>query len=97
MEILNRPKLEIDEELRSICHAIQAEGKSNSEWTQIESDDWFQTERYVGGYDGTEQEFSFSYYDEAGKIWWLSFALADVARILDGELMFIDLFDPSEG
>ena len=90
----NRPQLEVNEEFRRVCEAIRAEDKSAVEWDQCESDDWFQTDHFKGGYDATEQEFCFSYYDTTGKEWWFQFSYEDVSRILDGELRYLDLGEP---
>lgn len=34
------------------------------QWSLIDSSDQFQTENYSGGFDSTENEFTFSYFDE---------------------------------
>ncbi|MEP3210588.1 MAG: hypothetical protein ABJN95_15405 [Maribacter sp.] len=56
----------IDSEFISICQQILKENLSAKEWNQMESADQFQTEHYCGGFDGSENEFTFSYYDKTG-------------------------------
>ena len=90
----NRPQLVVDQELRSICESILAEGKSMVEWDRIESDDLIQTAHFKGGYDATEQEFCFSYYDGERKECWFQFSYADAERIAVGELTHLDLREP---
>jgi hypothetical protein len=95
MKILrNRPQLVVDQELRNICESILAEGKSAVEWDRVESDDLIQTAHYKGGYDATEQEFCFSYYDGARKEWWFQFSYAEAGRIAAGELTHLDIREP---
>ena len=37
---------------------------SIGKWAKKESSDEFQTKNYCGGFDATENEFCFSYYNE---------------------------------
>jgi hypothetical protein len=87
----NRPQLKIDAEFMDICRQIKAESKNLEEWNEIESDDMFQTESYCGGFDGVEQEFCFSYYDNDSKEWWFQISLNDVDRVISTQLLYVDL------
>ena len=92
--LINRPQLVVNPELRSICESILAERKSAIEWDRVESDDLFQTVHFKGGYDATEQEFCFSYYDGERKEWWFQFSYAEAVRIAAGELTHLDIREP---
>ncbi len=74
-------KLLVDNELRTIFHAILSEKKSLGEWAEIESDDYFQTDRYVGGFDATEMAFCFSLFDQ-GIEYWFQFSLEQIEDLL---------------
>ena len=52
--------IEIDDELRSICRSLLAEGRSEDERAEVEADDWVQTQLYTGGFDATKRAFCFS-------------------------------------
>lgn len=77
-------EIQVDEQLLSICRGILKENLSVGEWTEIESDDMFQTENYEGGFDGTEKEFVFSFYDD--KEYWFQMTLEQVYEVSSGEL-----------
>ena len=53
-----------------ICSQIIELNKSLEEWMRVESDDYFQTESYEGGFDATEKAFCFSYYTPSGEEYW---------------------------
>ena len=55
----------------------------------------FQVGPYEGGYSGIEQEFWFSYIDPDSKEWWFGFSLPDAKRIAEGNLLYIDLIEPT--
>ena len=57
----------VDNELVGLCVQILGENKASNGWDLIESEDYFQTAHYIGGWDATEQAFCFSYYDEQKK------------------------------
>ncbi len=86
-------KIIIDEELIDICQRINMENKSPSEWDFIESDDYFQTLHYVGGWDETEQAFCFSYYDENRQEYWFQISLEQTNMINKCVLKEITLHD----
>jgi hypothetical protein len=84
-----------DAELRDICRQIVAEGRSEAEWSAIESDDWFQSANYVGGYDATEHAFCFSYLDSDRKEWWFQLSYEEAGRIAAGAVASIELRNPA--
>ena len=49
--------LVIDKEFLKISQLICSKNFSDDEWAKIESNDMFQTEHYVGGFEGTENAF----------------------------------------
>ncbi len=77
-------EIHIDEQLLSICSDILKENLSVEEWTEIKSDDMFQTENYEGGFDGTEKEFVFRFYDNSE--YWFQMTLQQVNDISSGQL-----------
>ena len=81
----------IPEELKHICKEIISSGKTNEEWAEVESDDWFQTETIVGGYDATEKAFCFSYYDSQGEEYYFQFTFDEVNKILSGKKLELEL------
>ena len=85
-------KLPINEELKCICKEILDENKTIKEWIEIESCDMFQTENFCGGFEGTDERFSFSYYD-GKKEYWFEFLLSDAIEILNGNIKFIECKD----
>ncbi len=95
MKIIEHKQLEIDSELISLCRKIEAEEKSDREWSEVESCDMFQTEKYCGGYDAIEQGFWFSYYDKSGKEWWFEITTEAIAQIIAGKLQYLDLYEPN--
>lgn len=79
-----KKEINIDEQLLNICSDIQKENLSVEEWIEIECDDMFQTEKYEGGFDGTEKKFVFSFYDD--KEYWFQMTLDQVREISNGQL-----------
>ncbi len=71
----------IEPEFISICKLILQENLSLMEWSNNESSDQFQTERYCGGFDGTENEFTFSYFDEDENEFWFQLSLLDIENV----------------
>lgn len=96
MKIIEHKQLEIDNDLISLCKEIDAEGKTDDEWSEVESCDMFQSEKYCGGYDAIEQGFWFSYYDPSGKEWWFEITTASIPKIISGTLQYLDLHEPSK-
>ena len=63
------------EELRHICKLIFETNLTESRWAGHESDDWFQSESFEGGFDADENAFCFSYYDADKNEFWLQTSL----------------------
>lgn len=82
--------LAIDDELRGIFREIVAQNWSDADWATHEADDWFQTAKYCGGFDATENEFCFSVNDADSAEWWFQFPLSTVAAILSGDIKSIE-------
>lgn len=87
MEIKHR----IDAEFIGICKQIIKENLDLNSWKLIESSDQFQTEKYCGGFDGTENEFTFSYYDEKGSEFWFQLPLLDIKKAENGMIKEIEI------
>jgi hypothetical protein len=83
-------KLVVDAELRAVARQIVEEGRLLEEWRAIESDDAFQTEQYVGGFDATEDAFCFSLMSAAGGEYWFQFSPSDAVEIAEGRLATLD-------
>jgi hypothetical protein len=83
--------LAVDDEFRTMCREIVAEDHSEEEWSEIESDDMFQSESYVGGFEETEQAFTFSHYAPDGQEYWFQLTLGEVRAIAAGENPVLDL------
>jgi hypothetical protein len=82
-------QLAVDSEFRYLCHQIVAQGRTEEEWSEIESDDTFQSDNYAGGFDATEQAFCFSYYTPEGEEHWIQLTLGGVEAVAAGELRSI--------
>lgn len=82
-------KLEVNEELKSICKDIIEENKTADEWQKVEAGDWFQTDNFCGGFDKAIGGFAFSYY-EGEKEFWFDLKLAEVPEILNGNIKTIE-------
>jgi len=83
-------KLTIDGVLLSIFEDILSEGKSDSEWAEIESDDMFQKKPFVGGYDADEKAFCFSFYSSDGE-YFFKLTLNEIRNITNGQVVEIDM------
>lgn len=82
----------IDQILMSIFQLILKENKSSGEWSEVESDDMFQKEPYVGGYDADEEAFCFSYFSEDGE-YWFQVTLGEIEKAVEGELLEVELVE----
>lgn len=78
--------LKIDDELLNVFRSIAKESKTMDEWAETESDDLFQSENYLGGYDADEMAFCFSFFDQRGHEYWFQVGFDQIDRILAGEL-----------
>lgn len=81
----------IDQELIKICSDIISEKKTQEEWSLIESDDYFKTDHYEGGFDSIEMAFCFSFYDDFQKEYFFQLNLDEVKKINEGILNSIHL------
>ena len=84
-------KYEIDELFIEICQQILAENKSLEEWYEIRSCDMFQNEKYCGGFESMEDEFTFSLFDENGCEFWFQLTLEDINSIVKGIKSTVDI------
>lgn len=80
----------VTKEFRELCLEIAAEKRSDEEWAAIESDDMFQSQSFVGGFDATEMAFCFSYFDPAGSEYWFQLTRAQVVEVAAGEKTTIE-------
>lgn len=83
--------MKVNDEFRRIAKEIVDENKSDEEWSEVESDDMFQTESFIGGYDATEQAFCFSYYDEKKNEYWFQLTLEEMRAVANGTLSEIGI------
>lgn len=83
-------QIPVDDEFLTICEQILKENLSLEEWREIESDDMFQSQRYEGGFDATEDAFCFSYYNSDGSELWFQLELAQITKIVAGNLRSIE-------
>ncbi len=81
-------KIGIDQEFREICEKIISKKLTENEWVEIESSDEFQTENYCGGFDATEMEFCFSFYNK-NQEYWFQLSLTDIKRVKNGEMEYL--------
>ncbi len=72
-------------DFRDICKEIQNENKTIEEWREIESDDMFQKGNYTGGFDATEDQFTFSVYLDSTE-YWFQVSLKDIPKIIAGDI-----------
>ena len=79
-------KLSVDKELLGIFKDILNRNLTLTEWREIESDDEFQTENYCGGFDATENEFCFSYFDRNKTEYWFQKSLREIDKINKGKV-----------
>lgn len=87
-------KIKVDNEFLEICKMIISENKSIEEWQEVESDDYFQSDQYVGGFDATENAFCFSYYDTNRNEFWFQISIGEVENILDRRIKELEVRIP---
>ena len=73
-----------NDELRTLCQCITAEGLSLEQWAEIESDDMFQSASFRGGFDADERAFLFSWYANDMDEYWFQLSMDDVVEIANG-------------
>ncbi|WP_248723317.1 hypothetical protein [Seonamhaeicola sp. ML3] len=84
-------KIKIDIELRNICDEIIKKSLPIEQWREIESSDQFQTLNYCGGFDATEDEFCFSFFDKSEKEYWFQLSLNEIERIKEGSISELNI------
>lgn len=84
-------KLPSDQEFAAICREIRDENLTLEAWDEICSDDMFQSEHFCGGFENTEDQFTFSYYHADGQEYWFQITLEEAQRIAAGEEVMLDL------
>ena len=83
-------KLQVEQELLSLCKEIVEANRSASQWRRFESDDMFHNEHFCGGFDAGEDAFCFSYYNPSGTEFWFQLTLSEVRQVVSGELNLVD-------
>jgi len=76
--------IKVSSELMKILLEIKSENKTIVEWREVESSDSFQSENFCGGFDETEDEFTFSYYFNERNEYWFQFSLIQLEDLVDG-------------
>ena len=84
-------KIQLDSELETLFSKIISQNKTQYEWALIESSDMFQSERYCGGFDATENAFCFSFYDDSGSEYWFQVTLDEITKLMASEYGEIDV------
>lgn len=84
-------KHDVDSEFLAICREILSQDRTPDEWADTESDDEFQSEHYEGGWDDTEEAFTFSYYDAENSEYWFQLTLDEVREVSEGTRAVVDI------
>lgn len=77
-------QIPITNDLVDICTEIIDKNYSNEMCSEIESDDMFQVNNFVGGFDADENEFCFSYTASNNSEYWFQFSLDLAHQIFNG-------------
>lgn len=83
--------LKLEDEFISICQDILKENLDVEGWKMVESSDQFQTNNYCGGFDGVENEFTFSYYDNVRNEFWFQISLDDIGKVEKGIITEVEI------
>ena len=83
-------EIPVDHEFLTLCDEILKQNLSLQKWREIESDDMFQSRRYEGGFDATEDAFCFSYYQPDGDELWFQLELSQIAEVVAGKKTSIE-------
>lgn len=78
--------INVNQEFIMICKDILKEKRTEEEWAKFESDDMYQSESFVGGYDADEMAFCFSYYNTNGEEFWFQLTHSEIEKVVNGEL-----------
>ena len=87
-------EINVDSEILEICREIKSRDLTADDWAQIESSDMFQSTHFCGGYESTEGEFTFSFYDENSTEYWFNLSLEEVDQILNNKIITLKLRTP---
>lgn len=79
----------LEKDFTEICRIIISENKTLQEWSEIESSNMFQIGAYSGRFDATEEEFTFSYYNQDNEEFWFQIPLSEIRKVLNGEILEI--------
>ena len=79
-------KLIANNELLEIFNDILNRKLTLTQWSEIESCDEFQTDNFCGGFDATEMEFCFSYYDKNKTEYWFQKSMNEIKEIISGKV-----------
>ncbi len=80
----------VDETLLGIFREILGFGYSEAEWDEIPSDDMFQDGAYCGGFESSENAFTFSVCRDDGE-YWFQVTLAEVEAIVAGRMTEVEI------
>jgi hypothetical protein len=86
--------LAVDEELRVLCVEIRDWMDTEPDWQEIEGSDMFESEHYSGGWEGEEDGFTFSHYDDDGEERWFSLSPAEIRDVANSRLRVIETREP---
>jgi hypothetical protein len=81
-------------QLVAICREIASRRLSLDQWSAVESSDEFQSERLVGGFEATEGQFTFSYFDVTDNEWWFNLTLEQALGVAQGNGVVVELREP---
>ncbi|WP_299214666.1 hypothetical protein [uncultured Aquimarina sp.] len=84
-------KLKVDPEFKEVCKEIVNRELTIFQCELIESYDMFQTDNYNGGFDATESEFCFSYYDQNKREYWFQVSLSNIEKILTNDIEELEI------
>ena len=79
-------QIDVTDELIAILRQIKARKLDLAGWDAVSSSDMFQSDNFCGGFEGSEGEFTFSFFTRDGDEYWFQFPLSDVPEILDGTI-----------
>lgn len=84
-------KMLLSKDFLEIAQEIVEANKTEEEWAEIESDDMFQRDAFVGGFDADESEFCFSYYASDDEEWWFQVSLEQMQDIVEGAEVEVEM------
>ncbi len=84
-------KLKVNNEFIEILKKINSEAKTIEQWRKVESSDMYQTANFCGGFDATEDEFTFSYYGNDSIEYWFQFSIEIIGELINGLIQELEL------